>query len=839
MKIFLIFLLNVFLTLESFAYTEFSTSNVMEDYRKGDMEKYKTDDLQSISKEALVRRGIISSESQLTRQIATPVNSANIRSSITCSFVGNDWTATVYSINAQSGIVTCMVAKKGDLYNPIGVFDTSYPNLKEAFALDLKKAEETNKNLIDNADNQFKPLQNAVSNIQSSVLNQSGNYLTIPRLLTAAVLSDTDIVDVNSTKSANKLQLKDNFASSYFDSSSNEFVDNKEYILADAETIFSVYTGLSDVSMTYLILLIAFFGVWGVAGKTLSHFSSKMEDKQNHEKVSPYITGIVLGVLLFFPTGFKEQISSNGSVVAEYDIMKTKYQDIEKGGYYLFSDWADAAAKVIIDAEVNAIIKKSGVGTKEQIIQTSAGLTQASNLMDFTGSISDICKNNIYNYDGLIDGEGKHQYSTDPNIAYPTSEKWAYANSKIRSNTSNLYYSVQDGEVKGSQAYNQNVLNKVNSKDPLDHFYPEYSLSLCGKNYYADKENESKMIAYDNSMKTLTGQNESSANKIPMLQGLIKFQYELYRDFGYLAVLGLPVTKLQTEYIGGLYKTKRSEVLEKLNDEVKEDSMGTHMIMSSIPYMFVPGAGTIFNVVTENSGKIGGALGGGAGAAAGGGILSWLSGTVGTVAGAAVGTLGGGILGMWFAYETAKTVLELTPIVGLVVIGLLRFIVILVKIFSFHFASLFMMPIMFARENIQAISRFTMKIFATMLELPIFVLAVWLAMTASSLIHSIGDIFGKKIIIGMLENNSLQYQGVEGKTWAFGANGEWLAKLKIYVFDGFIEIAIAVFSIVIIYKIIVSLHNTLFEVIEVQGSKELDGAIESMKNEASSWGTRI
>ena len=147
---------------------------------------------------------------------------------------------------------------------------------------------------------------------------------------------------------------------------------------------------------------------------------------------------------------------------------------------------------------------------------------------------------------------------------------------------------------------------------------------------------------------------------------------------------------------------------------------------------------------------------------------------------------------------------------------------------------------MFARENIQAISRFTMKIFATMLELPIFVLAVWLAMTASSLIHSIGDIFGKKIIIGMLENNSLQYQGVKGTSWSFGTvNGEWLAKLKIYIFDGFIEIAIAVFSIVIIYKIIVSLHNTLFEVIEVQGSKELDGAIESMKNEASSWGTRI
>ncbi|BAK72822.1 hypothetical protein [Arcobacter sp. L] len=836
MKTFLIFLFSFIFALKSFAYTEISTSNVMEDYRKGDMSKYKNDDLLPISKEALISRGIISNESQLTRDISTPSNSANIRSSITCSFVGNDWTATVYSINAQSGIVTCMVAKKGDLYNPIGLFDTSYPNLKEAFALDLKKAEEKNKNLIDNADNQFKPLQDSVSSIQSSILNQTGNYLTIPRLLTAAILSDTDIVDVDATKTAGKLQLKDNFVSSYFDSGSNEFVDNKEYILTDAETIFSVYTGLSDVGMIYLILLIAFFGIWGLGSKTLSHLSSKVEEKQNHEKVSPYVTGIVLGILLFFPTGFKEQVSNNGQVVAEYDIMKTKYQDFEKSGYYLFSDWADAAAKVIIDAEINAIIKKSGVGTKEQIIQTSASKTQAEELKNFTRIVTEICENNIYNYDGLIDSDGNHQYSIDPNVAYPTSEKWAYANSKIRSNTSNLYYSVVDGEVKSSGAYNQNVLNKVNGNNPLDNYYPEYSLSSCGKNYYANKENDTKYRNSSDSLDSLA----NSGNKIPMLQGLIKFQYELYRDFGYLAVLGLPVTKLQTEYIGGLYKTKRSEVLEKLNAEVKEDSMGTHMIMSSIPYMFVPGAGTIFNIVTENSGKIGGAIGGAGGAAAGGGILSWLSGTVGTVAGAAIGSLGGGMLGMWFAYETAKTVLELTPIVGLVVIGLLRFIVIIIKIFTFHFASLFMMPIMFARQNIEAISRFTMKIFATMLELPIFVLAVWLAMTASSLIHSIGDIFGKKIIIGMLENNSLQYKGVDGTPWSFGTvNGEWISKLKIYVFDGFIEIAIAVFSIVIIYKIIVSLHSTLFEVIEVQGSKELDNAIESMKNEATGWGNRI
>lgn len=51
MKTFLIFLFSFIFSLEGFAYTEISTSNVMDDYRKGDMEKYKTDDFQNTLRE--------------------------------------------------------------------------------------------------------------------------------------------------------------------------------------------------------------------------------------------------------------------------------------------------------------------------------------------------------------------------------------------------------------------------------------------------------------------------------------------------------------------------------------------------------------------------------------------------------------------------------------------------------------------------------------------------------------------------------------------------------------------------------------------------------------------
>ncbi len=96
-----------------------------------------------------------------------------------------------------------------------------------------------------------------------------------------------------------------------------------------------------------------------------------------------------------------------------------------------------------------------------------------------------------------------------------------------------------------------------------------------------------------------------------------------------------------------------------------------------------------------------------------------------------------------------------------------------------------------------------MKIFITMVEIPIFVLSVWLALSANSLLHTIGDIFGKKMIIFML------------------------------------EIIIAVFSTVIIYKIIITLHETVSDILEVQGTNRFDSAIESMKSDATGWGQKI
>ena len=139
------------------------------------------------------------------------------------------------------------------------------------------------------------------------------------------------------------------------------------------------------------------------------------------------------------------------------------------------------------------------------------------------------------------------------------------------------------------------------------------------------------------------------------------------------------------------------------------------------------------------------------------------------------------------------------------------------------------MPLMFVQQNLEAFFKFTMKIFITMVEIPIFVLSVWLALSANSLLHTVGDVLGKKMIIFMLENKN----NLEKNDWFTDGN------LKIYIFDGFLEIIIAVFSTVIIYKIIITLHEVVSDILEGQGTNRLDSAIEGMKNDATGWGQKL
>ena len=213
-KPYLLLILIYFLsTLNLFAFTQTNFKVALEDYENNNMAKYKDDELILMSSEALLKNGIITNGNDLIRDVATTPDSGislgSIRQSLKCSFVTDKYTATVYNINPKEGIVTCMVAIKGDIYNPIGLFNVFYPTMKKAYALDLEKAEKENIAVLNSLDAQFKPLSDRVKSISNSInVNNNKDFLTVPELLTAAVLTDTDVVDFEKTEATGTFQLK-------------------------------------------------------------------------------------------------------------------------------------------------------------------------------------------------------------------------------------------------------------------------------------------------------------------------------------------------------------------------------------------------------------------------------------------------------------------------------------------------------------------------------------------------------------------------------------------------------------------------------------------------------
>jgi hypothetical protein len=797
--------------------------NVKKDFEDQNFDKYTNDNLQTLVPTTLVAKGIINTESQLT--VSSPSASySTLPSTVKCSFVNAEYTATIYDINPMEGKVTCMVSKSGDVYNPIGLFEVAYPDMASYFKKNIEDARVAKSAEIASSDTQFSSVYSTRKTLGDSITSVgSSTYLPIPQLLMAGILTDIDIIDIETTTDTGKLQLKSGYTSKYTDElSSGTITDNAESLLVDVENIFANYKDLSNLSMDYLLILVLFFGVFAGVKFLGGMAGNAIEKTGSGEKKLPFGAGILLGIILFFPMNDGSGLSSTGSTTASYDIMKTRYQEFEQAGYYIFQDWASDTAKAIIDNELDSVIDKSGVGTGEQIAQTYAGMEQYDRLTDFATSISNNCSNTYYDTTKMINSEKKYIYTNNENVIFPSSENWAYATSMyVGGATTDYYNSVgAGGLVKSGGSASA---------------YPRFSMSGCGRLIAYSKDYKNKYDDYVLAHEKVVGSDPTvNAKKIKMLKNLIKFQYQLYKDYSYLSILGLPIIKMQTEYVGGLYTSEHSALIDTLSKEVGKDGQILHTIMSSIPYMFIPGASTVYTAGVDNAGKIGGAIGGAVGGLATGGFLGWATGAVG----GAVGYLFAPAVGMLLAYNTGKTILGLAPIIGLVVIGLLRFLIIIIKIFTFHFASLFLLPIMFARENITAISKFSMKVIATMLELPLFVLAIWLAMTANGLLHSIGDVFSKRIMIGMLDYNHALYTGTTGVTSIGGIDG-WLAKLKLYVFDGFMEIVIAVFGIVIIYKIIISLHNVIMEIFEVQGNNTLDNTIESMKQESSGYGAKI
>ena len=799
-----------------------SVDQIRKDFDAKNFAPY-VDNFSIIDKDALVERGIINNASQLENN--TSVSSIeDVKALLSCDIGTNkEWTSTAYDFEAQAGTLTCLVAPTGDINNPVGVFKISYPKVAAFFSKDLEAAKIHEADAIDEANTRFDIIKDEKQQIKDSVIGSQQNHLTIPDLLLATLLTDDSIIDVTATRDTNKIQLKNGLTSSIMNTDGTE-QNNKDYVLNDLESVFVNYAKLSHISMKYLVYLLSFLAVFGLGNAALHYRKTGEKGKEI------YILGFVFSGLLFLPYTQSEQVTENINV----DTFQTKYQDFERNGYKLFSSWADEFSGAIIDTQIDSIIAKSGVGTGTQIANAYAGKMQFQKMVNFSQNMQQIC-NSSYDVDGSMKQKGDNGsygyiFSDNSSTVFPTSENWAYAEGLY--NSYNNYYALVSKNTAYSPTAQSAQANMQDSSNSIgQNFFPQVSLAFCGKNYFKFLSYKDKLREYSHVYSSVTGSSGDESSKIEMIRHLVEFQYSLQRDWGFLGVLGLPITKLQVEMIGNIYH-QNTDILDRLKKKIVKGGDGQdlmHSILSSIPYMFVPGAGTVYQTSLSTVRDLRHGYEDSA--------LGWVLGKFG--ANIAVGAATN-IAGFSMAYMTSVSILKALPIVGIIMLGLLRFIVIMMKVFVLHFSMLFMLPMAFIKENISMLAKFSLKILSVMFELPIFVLSIYIAIVANDLVQNIGTLFTKQMVVGLIENSDAQHIA-DTFTWEnlTSLNLGMTDTLKIYFIDGLFEVVVAVFSIFIIYKIIVSLHNLIFEQFEIKGTQAMEGAINDIKNDSANFGGKI
>lgn len=796
----------------------YSKENIKKDFEKGDTQKYMSDNFPVFSREELISRGVISSTTDLSSDAAEVDCSALLSNS--------NFTSSIYRFNPKTGKAVCLVAQSENLYNALGVFEVSYPKIAERFKRDTARSESENASSITAANNAFATLRQENSRL-SREAETTGNYLSIPQLLTAAVLTDTSIINVQSSIDSGRLVLNNGYNSSV--SENGRTTDNTQLLRSDAASLFNIYKGLTNLSFEYVYIIAAFALAFGLGSSFLNETTENENTKKKHRTM--WGMGAFMGFLLFFPYSNYQNIQ-NGDAQGQIDIVRTRFQDFERTGYSIFSEYTSKAAKMALDAELEALIDKASIVNKNQIVDSNANLNQYENLLNYAIGQEQECFN-TYDKTNLTNIDKASVCGTEQSKVFPVSELWAYAASWANAGAKDYYNASPAGLVLGG--YTPSTISQSQTaQKPQDAFYPKYSMSGCYQVQQDKVEYQNKIDEYRKSYAEaiFTASNSSTttaAHKQRIISSLSAWQYQMFRDWGYLSILTLPVTKLQTEYLGALYDNKNNYVLKTMHEIHGNNiiSENIHKMISSIPYIaLVPGTQSVYNFVNENGMVVGAAAGGAAGAEVGGNLFgsvgSWVGGLVGGVAGGATGKFASPLLALGITLSYAFTFVALSPILTILLFGLGRFMIIIIKIFATHFLSVLLLPVVFISKNLEYMKSFAVRVFATMLEIPLFVLSVWMAIVANSLIHSIVDSFSKSTIKGMIQN--IDVSGGKEITLANLAsmNFTYIEYFKVMILDGIFAIAATGLSIIIIYKLIISLHQDVIDMLQLKGMQSLD-----------------
>lgn len=587
-----------------------------------------------------------------------------------------------------------------------------------------------------------------------------------------------------------RIQRLENISSEESQASSNII----NYRLISMLEFFPKWSQLNSDLFTILASII---GLIMIGGYALSRTAQQMDEHTQDRNSSTLIFGGVLlaSCIIFLPTSINQTVTIDGE---KFKLTENNFNRIETSGFYTAIDFANNIARGVIDSEISSIIKRVGGIQTDNLISVFAQNQLYLKELAINGHWLKQC-GSTYNIDFL-----KH-YNNNKNYYFPPSEQWIYANYVFNGRIPNYYTPYADG----------GALRFDNQGS-----YPTLSMSFCNK---VEKKYAYLAARYNSNLALIS---KASAGvdpiKLEMIENLIRSQYGMFQEWGFFSILSTPLITYKSQQMGKLFDPEEKDTASKLLDE-ERDSIAKKILYHS-PMLLIPGANSLYQTIKDNAAAIIGSLG-----AAYGSSLPGAGTAGGALAGAAAGWLGSSTIAFTGTIYIVEEILKLVPIISIVMFGLLILMKIIIKILTYHLIAPFVIVVSFSKRNTQILTNFFSRVISIMLEIPIFVLSVWAAMSAHDLLISIGT---------PLSSTLMKIMG-EITTDHAGSDFALLSHSLDFIAQGFIMVLLHLFSFVIVYKILSTYHTQIFEAVEVKSASAFDDVVEKMTQSAQGWGHRI
>jgi len=735
-----------------------------------------------------------------------------------CPAIKEGYVSSLYDLNLEGGYAKCTVTSKANLYKPLAWYKFEDEGLKSCFKSDIKQINSDLKTKIDNASTQFSIINDVKNEYDAtSTLNQDKQYLTATDILLSALLTDNNRIDFESSLNSNQIILQSGYYSGngikttqtvtvnassvdandvkgFWDTLKykvtaitgiqtqvqvqqklNEIEyklqDNSSLLSSDIVSLFEAHVRLSNVSLNVLFSLIII-----IASVQGGLFFVKNRLDKNETPVGIYLVSILSSFMLFFPGASTKVTDADTNQV--YNLASNNFQSFSRDGYYFFSDFADDLSKVIIDMELSNMANKASVFTSNQILDNAKNLKKEELLTDSYLSSYNHCTQ-------IYDTNLTSQFAEDPNLPFASSESYMYSN-VVGQGFNTAYYHAGNNYI----------------KDPNQE-YADVVISGCGKIYNKYLYHKNMLSKYQTSLDSVDG----SSDKAQKLAEILKLQYGLYKDFGWLSIISYPIIQLQAQLINLV--PSNDSTSNKYTDENNNNSL-IQKSLNKLVYFLIPGANSVMNVF--------------AGALSGGQIavdsISKIP-IVGSIVGLVLSPIKYATGKAGAAAATAvflNLVVSMLPLVFISAIAIIRLGVIISKIFIFHFVAPFVVILAFSSQNFNYISRYVSVVITTMLELPFFVLSVFLSTKLYFILR------GLSFTLVSLISFVLSKMSESASNWLDNS----------YIINSLLELIMTFFMMYLFFRIMISLHNQIFKTLEIKTADFFDNIADSIVSDSKS-----